>query len=91
MIRVAVGADGARTYLVDLPPEALPAVRRRDLAAAWDAARQAATDSAWGVARGFRFRRPDGSVLDLALRDRDAACWAGAVDLTVGMETTYGL
>ena len=79
------------TYLVDLPPEALPPVLGRDLAAAWDAARDAASDAAWGAARLFRFRQPDGSVTDLALSDEDARCWAGAVDLTVGMQTSYGL
>ncbi len=79
------------TYLVDVPPEALPPVLGRDLAAAWDAARDAASDAAWGAVRLFRFRRPDGSVTDLALSDEDARCWAGAVDVTVGMQTSYGL
>lgn len=79
------------TYLVDLPPEALPPVRGRDLAAAWDAARDAAAEAEWGAGRLFRFRRPDGSITDLALSDEDARCWAGAVDGTVGMQTSYGL
>ena len=30
-------------------------------------------------------------MTDLALADPDACCWAGAVDSTVGMQTTYGL
>lgn len=91
--RIHIGRtpNGALTYLVDLPPEALPPVRGRDLAAAWDAARDAASDAAWGAARLFRFRRPDGSVTDLALSDEDARCWAGAVDGTVGIGTSYGL
>ena len=79
------------TYLVDLPPEAMPPVRGRDISAAWDAARDAATDAVWGAARLFRFRRPDGTTTDLALSDEDARCWAGAVDGTVGMNTSYGL
>ena len=79
------------TYFVDLPPEALPPVLGRDLAAAWDAARDAAAGAAWGAARLFRFQRPDGSVTDFALSDEDARCWAGAVDGTVGMQTSYGL
>ena len=83
--------DGTLTYLVDLSPEALPPVRSRDIAAAWDAARDAATDSLWGDARLFRFRRADGTTLDLTLADEDARCWAGAVDLTVGMQTSYGM
>jgi hypothetical protein len=100
-VRVGAAADGTMTYLVDLAPEALPPVRQRDLAAAWEAARAraiAAGDDAggsgaagWDVARLFRFRRADGTHTDLALADQDACCWAGAVDGTVGMETSYGL
>lgn len=90
-IKVGRTRDGTMTYFVDLPPEALPPVLGRDLAAAWDAARDAAADAAWGTARLFRFRRPDGSVTDLVLSDEDARCWAGAVDGTVGMQTSYGL
>lgn len=90
-IRVGVTREGILTYLVDRPPEALPAVRGRDLAAAWDAARSAALQSRGSVVRGFRFRRQDGSFTDLALADRDARCWAGAVDRTVGMDNWYGL
>ena len=33
----------------------------------------------------------DGGTLDLALHDRDARCWAGAVEITTGMQTLYGL
>ncbi len=90
-VRVQTRPDGALLYLIALPPEALPPVRARDLAAAWDAARAAALDERWGSARLFRFRRADGSALDLALGDADACCWAAAVDGTVGMGSTYGL
>jgi hypothetical protein len=90
-VQVGAAADGTLTYLVALPPEALPPVRLRDLSAAWDAARSAAITASWGTMRLFRFRRADGSVTDLALADRDACCWAGAVDCTVGMQTAYGL
>jgi hypothetical protein len=100
-IRVGAAPDGTLTYLVDLPPEALPPVRQRDLAAAWDAARSQAIaagddvhgtgSSGWGVARLFRFLRADGTHTDLALADPDACCWAGAVDGTVGIHTSYGL
>ena len=79
------------TYLVEAPPEALPPVRGRDLERAWYAAREAAIAQSWGVIRAFRFRRPDGSHLDLALTDRDARCWIGAVDGTVGLGSSYGL
>ena len=90
-VRVGATTDGSVTYLIDLPPESLPPVRSRDLEAAWEAAREAALNSRWGRARGFRFRRHDGSYTDLALSDRDAGCWAGAVDAIVGMHTSYGL
>ena len=90
-VQVGAAADGTLTYLVTVPPEALPPVRLRDLAAAWDAARSAAITARWGMVRLFRFHRADGSVTDLALADPDACCWAGAVDSTVGMQTTYGL
>lgn len=79
------------TYIVDRPPEALPEVQKRDLERAWLAAREAALAQHWGVLRGFRFTRPDGSHTDLALADRDASCWAGAVDRTVGIASGYGL
>ncbi len=90
-VQVQARADGALLYLVDLPPEALPPVRPRDLAAAWDAARAAALAERWGEARFFRFRRDDGSCTDLALADADATCWASAVDGMVGMSNRYGL
>ena len=90
-VRVQARADGAITYLVGMPPEALPPVRGRDLAAAWDAARAGAAAEAWGAPRLFRFRRPDDSVTDLALADPDASCWAAAVDRTVGLGTAIGL
>jgi hypothetical protein len=90
-VHVGAGPDGSLTYLVDMPPEELPPVHRRDLERAWHAARDAAIMQRWGVARFFRFRRDDGSFGDLALADRDACCWAGAVDVTLGMRKSYGL
>jgi hypothetical protein len=90
-IAVGTAPDGTLTYLVALPPEALPPVRGRDLAAAWDAARAAALGRIAGAARGFWFRRRDGSCSHLALADADARCWADAVDRTVGIGTRYGL
>jgi hypothetical protein len=90
-IRVGGTPGGLVTYLVDLPPEALPTVCKRDLERAWYAARDAALAERQGAVRGFRFNRPDGSHTDLALADRDARCWVGAVDLTVGIATANGL
>lgn len=90
LIRVGRAEDGTLTYLVDRAPDALPPVRSRDLAAAWDAAREAAAGCAWGAGRLLRFRSGDGAI-DLALQDRDARCWAGAVDRLAGLQTSYGL
>jgi hypothetical protein len=90
-VRVGQSEDGTYTYVVSQSPETLPAVRGRDLELAWDAARQAALAASWGAPRAFRFRRDDGSVTDLALADRDARCWANAVDRMAGMGTSYGL
>ena len=74
-----------------MPPEALPSVCKRDLELAWHSARDAALAEQWGAVRGFRFQRPDGTWTDLALADRDARCWVGAVDRTVGIGSSYGL
>ncbi len=90
-VEVVAQADGALTYYVDHRPAALPAVRGRDLQAAWETAREAARRGAWSGARGFRFRREDGGWSELALLDADAQCWAGAVDRAIGMQTGYGL
>lgn len=90
-VHIGAGPDGSLTYFVGLPPEELPPVHRRDLELAWYAARDAALAQRWGVARFFRFRRPDGSYGDLALADRDACCWADAVDGTLGLRNSYGL
>ncbi len=90
-IRVGGDPDGLLTYLIEMPPEALPSVRKRDLERAWYAAREAALTERQGAVRGFRFKRPDGSHTDLALADRDARCWVGAVDRTVGIANPSGL
>jgi hypothetical protein len=90
-VRMAEAASGARTYLIDLPPEALPPVRPRDLHAAWDSARGAAIAQQWGRPLMLRFRRPDAAETELALADADACCWAAAVDATVGLASPYGL
>ncbi|MBV8915867.1 MAG: hypothetical protein JOZ05_22865 [Acetobacteraceae bacterium] len=91
LVRVQQARDGTLTYLIAAAPESLPPVRSGDLAAAWDAAREAAFECEWGLPRLFRFTTEDGDALDLALADEDACCWAGAVDQTAGMHTPYGL
>lgn len=94
-VRMAEAASGARTYLVDMAPEALPPVRPRDLLAAWDSARGAALSQHWGRPLMLRFRRadagPDSPGTELALADADACCWAAAVDHTVGLASPYGM
>jgi hypothetical protein len=90
-IRVGAAPDGSLTYLVDLPPEALPPVTRRDLERAWYAARRAALAEQWGAVRVFRFLRADGGHSDLVLADRDASCWAAALDAIYGIGTRQGL
>jgi hypothetical protein len=90
-VQVGAAADGTLTYLIEHGPSELPPVRSIDILTAWTLAREAANRAAAGVRRAFRFRRADGGWTDLALHDRDAACWAGAVDRAVGMETSYGL
>ncbi len=84
-------ADGVLTYLVDLPPEAMPPVHTRDLAAAWDAARTAALAEQWGPPRLFRFRRADGPDTDLALADVDATAWAEAINARCDMRAVAGM
>ena len=90
-IRIAQGADGSLAYAIPVPPEALPAVRPRDLQAAWQAAREAADAGSWGPPRLLRFARADGTTTDLALADADAACWAEAVDLVAGLQSLAGM
>ncbi len=90
-VRVGGDPNGLMTYLIDLAPEALPSVCKRDLERAWYAAREAAIAQHQGAVRGFRFNRPDGSHTDLALADRDARCWVGAVDRSVGIANASGL
>ncbi len=90
-IQVGAAQDGTVTYLIDHLPGDLPAVRGRDLLAAWEVARDAARRSVWSGGRAFRFRRDDGGWTDLALEDPDARCWAAAVDRTLGLQTGYGL
>ncbi len=92
-IEVSATANGTLTYLIHGAPACLPPVLRRDLLAAWEAARAAALaapDFA-GRSRAFRFARPDGGITDLALSDRDARCWAQAVDSRLDIASPYGL
>lgn len=90
-VRMDAAPDGTITYSVPLAPGGLPAVRCRDLVAAWEAARDAARAAARGTGRRFRFHHPDGAVTELALVDRDARCWAAAVERVAVLQTPYGI
>ena len=90
-VQVATAADGSRLHLVDIAPEALPPVGKRDLLRAWAAAHEAARAECRGEQRRFGFRNPDGSLTLLALADADAGCWAQAVDRTIGLGSLHGL
>lgn len=95
-VRVGHAADGSRLYLVEGLPDRLPPVISRDIARAWELAHDAAAREDWGETRLFRFvdRRPSGDaapIADLVLADRDACCWAAAVDRLCGLGTFYGL
>lgn len=82
---------GALRYEVKVPPERLPGVAGRDLLAAWDAAREAASAEAWGEPCAVAFHRADGAMTELVIADADARCWAAAVDATVGLASLYGM
>ncbi len=106
LIRVGETHGGGMTYLVGLGADQLPPVAASELQNAWDAAREAARHSSWGVARAFRFERSrvegtgvEGTVVegagaepvDLVLADPDACAWAGAIDARHGLGTPRGL
>jgi hypothetical protein len=76
-------------YAIPFPPEATPAVAPRDLLSAWDAARDAATAALEGPPRAFRFAGDPS--LDLVLEDRDACCWAEALDRRIGLDHAEGM
>jgi hypothetical protein len=90
-VQVGVGPQGALTYALDFTPQQTPSVQRADLARAWDAARAAAAAMRWGVARALLFQGADAAPTQLAIADRDARCWAGAVDALLGLDHVYGM
>jgi hypothetical protein len=90
-IRVAKDAAGALAYAIPCPPETLPAVRPEALLAAWQAARAGAAAGRWGPPRTLMFRRPGAEPTVLSIADRDARCWAEAVDRGADLGTLPGL
>ena len=90
-IRVAEDAAGALAYAVPCPPESLPPVRPEALLAAWQAARAGAAAGRWGPPRTLFFRRAGAEPTVLSIADRDARCWAEAVDRGADLRTLAGL
>jgi hypothetical protein len=90
-IGVAESPEGALAYAIPFPPEATPPVRPEALLDAWGAARAAATAGCFGPARRFLFLREDEEPLSLDLADRDARCWAEAVDRASPIDRAPGL
>ncbi|WP_424139628.1 hypothetical protein [Roseomonas chloroacetimidivorans] len=80
-------------YAIPFPPEATPTVTPRALLSAWETARDAAAAALEGPPRAFRFkgRTADAPPLDLLLEDRDACCWAEAIDRRIGLDHAEGL
>jgi len=76
-------------YAIPFSPEATPAVPPRALLRAWEAARDAAAAALDGPPRAFRFKGDP--ALDLLLEDRDACCWAEALDRRVGLDHAEGM
>ena len=90
-IQVALGPDGVPRYAIPCPPEKLPGVAPAALRAAWEAARAEAAAGRWGTPREMLFADTDGDTLRLAITDRDACCWASAVDRQADLGTLSGL
>ena len=91
-IRTEAGPDGEILHLVPHAAANLPAVTKRDLEQAWDAARDAAlTANRLPATHFFRFVQPHAPPLDLALTDKDAASWAGAIDRVANLSTAHGI
>jgi len=90
-IRVARAPDGALTYAVPVPPEALPAVPPGELLSAWAIARRAADLHLWGPPRLLVFARPGAEPTEIAIADPDASAWAEAIDAAIGLGSLPGL
>jgi hypothetical protein len=90
-IRTQASPSGEIFHLVPHAAAALPAVTKRDLEQAWEAAREAALAAAPPARHVFRFARDASPPLDLALNDKDAASWAGAIDRIADLSTAHGI
>ncbi|HQT45926.1 MAG: hypothetical protein B7X08_02885 [Acidocella sp. 20-63-7] len=82
------GPAGAVLHRVGALPSAMPGVTRRDLEAAWEAARALPASP---PLRCFQFVSPSGPPVELVLEDKDAAAWAEAVERSAGLESAHGV
>lgn len=97
-IRCGTDTAGRMLYRIGGTPAALPPVTTAELADAWEAARAAALAAPAAAAAGsgepaprlFRFDDGTGPT-DLVLFDREARCWADAVDRQRPLGTRGGL
>ena len=91
-MHVGAGPDGSLTYLVGASPEEFA---DRCTAATWSAPGTRRVTLPWHSAGASPASSASNATTapygDLALADRDACCWADAVDGTVGMRNSYGL
>jgi hypothetical protein len=91
-LRSQTTADGKIFRLIPSLPAGLPAVTKRDLEQAWEAANAAASSpSVPPITHGFRFSNGAAAPLDFVLTDRDAASWAGGIDAIADLSTIHGV
>ena len=87
MLRTTPLPSGALRHEIGLTAAEIPAVAPAALEAAWELAREGASEGRWGQARLLVFR--DG--VQIALTDPDAAAWAEAIARHAGTDTLGGL
>jgi len=92
MLKIAVSQepDGLTAYAVGGPPASLPEVPPAALFAVWESARAAAAGGRWGTPRRLVFATAAGPM-SILLADRDACCWAAAVDRSEDLGTPRGM
>ncbi len=87
-VRTLIGQAGEILHQLDQPASSLPAVSKRDLEQALEAAHDGLKTA---PPRGFRFAAPPAPPVELVLADPDAAAWAVAVEHTAGLDTPHGV
>ncbi|GLR65569.1 hypothetical protein GCM10010909_02470 [Acidocella aquatica] len=87
-VETLIGPAGEVLHQLGQPASSLPAVSKRDLEQALEAAHGRLKRA---PARGFRFLAPPAPPVELILADADAAAWAVAVEQTAGLDTPHGV